>query len=222
MRVKICGITNLEQARAIASLGAQALGFICVPSSPRHVEPAQIKEIVRGLRAEIAKIGVFVNGERETIKTLVEETGLTGVQLHGEESPEFCQRLQELLPLVELIKAIRVKSSRSLDESQSYFNCVDALLLDAYHPQIYGGTGKTLSWKALAKFNPPLPWLLAGGLRPDNILSALEQLKPDGIDLSSGVERWPGNKDLGKVAQLFEQLQQGGYSKSQKSNFCGD
>ena len=211
MRVKICGITNLEQAQAIASLGARALGFICVPSSPRYVEAAQIKEIVKGLGKEITKIGVFVNTNPETIKTLVEETGLTGVQLHGEESPKFCQQLKELLTSIELIKAIRVKNVQSLLESKIYFDCVDTLLLDAYHPQIYGGTGKILNWEELTKFNPPLPWLLAGGLKPDNIISALEQLSPDGIDLSSGVERSPGNKDLDKVAQLFEQLQQGGY-----------
>ena len=211
MRVKICGITNLEQAQVIASLGAWALGFICTPSSPRYVETAQIKEIVGSLGKEIAKVGVFVNADPGTIKTLVEETGLTGVQLHGEETPKFCQQLKELLASVELIKAIRVKSSQSLFESQIYFDCVDTLLLDAYQPQIYGGTGKTLNWDELTKFNPPLPWLLAGGLTPDNIMSALEQLSPDGIDLSSGLERRPGYKDLDKVAQLFEQLQRASY-----------
>ena len=97
-------------------------------------------------------------------------------------------------------------------EGKIYFDCVDTLLLDAYHPQMYGGTGKSLNWEELTKFNPPIPWLLAGGLKPDSLISALEQLSPDGIDLSSGVERSPGNKDLDKVAQLFEQLRHGGYT----------
>ena len=101
---------------------------------------------------------------------------------------------------------MRVKNADSLNKARIYYNIVDTLLLDAYHPQLLGGTGKTLNWQDLSNFNPPLPWLLAGGLTPDNIEDALGQIHPQGIDLSSGVERSPGDKDLDKVAKLFAKL----------------
>jgi phosphoribosylanthranilate isomerase len=206
MRVKICGITNINQAKAIADFGADSLGFICVSSSPRYIDVAQIKEIVKEVATKVNTIGVFVNENYETIIKVVKETGLTGVQLHGEENPQFCEELQKSLPKIEIIKAIRVKNSDSLDYLKIYFDCADTLLLDAYNPKMHGGTGKTLNWKLLTNFNSPLPWFLAGGLTPDNINDALTLLQPDGIDLSSGVEIAPGNKDLIKVRQLFEIL----------------
>lgn len=206
MRVKICGLTKGEQAVAIADLGATALGFICVPQSPRYVTPEQIRAISRHLPPEVARIGVFAGEKPQAISRLVAEAELTGVQLHGGESPLFCQQVRQLLPGIELIKALRVQTADSLGELPAFFDWVDTLLLDAYHPQQLGGTGKTLNWETLAQFSPPLPWLLAGGLTPDNIPTALSYLSPSGIDLSSGVERAPGDKDLGKVARLFEQL----------------
>ena len=207
MRVKICGITKPEQAVAIANLGATALGFICFPKSPRYISPEKIEEICRQLPKKIAKIGVFVNANSQEIVERV-NAGLTGVQLHGEENPAFCQELRQLLPEIELLKALRIKTTESLALADTYAHCVDTLLLDAYHPQLAGGTGKTLDWNALKQFRPPLPWLLAGGLTPDNILEALEELNPDGIDLSSGVEIAPGDKDLAKVMLLFKRLAQ--------------
>jgi phosphoribosylanthranilate isomerase len=207
MRVKICGITNAEQGSAIALLGATALGFMCVRESPRYVTPAQIKAIVASLPTEVNKIGVFANANPQTIAEVVREAGLTGVQLHGDESPGYCQQLLDLLPnQIELLKAFRIKTPSSLAEVNSYLNCVDTLLLDAYHPQMLGGTGATIDWTTLSEFQPNLPWFLAGGLTSDNILDALLNLKPDGIDLSSGVERSPGDKDLDKVNRLFSKL----------------
>lgn len=206
MRVKICGITQLEQAKAIASLGATALGFICVPASPRYVTPAQIGAIVPKIPFSLHHIGVFVNTKREKIYNIVITAGLTGVQLHGDESPEFCNQLRQALPKIEIIKALRVGNLQALAQAADYANCVDTLLLDAYHPQLMGGTGKTLDWENLRQFQPSCPWFLAGGLTPDNILAALNQVRPDGIDLSSGVESAPGEKDLVKVAQLFDNL----------------
>lgn len=205
MRVKICGLTKPEQALAIARLGATALGFICVPQSPRYISTDRVKTIVKELPLEVDKIGVFANADREEIAAFV-AVGLTGVQLHGDESPEFCQQLKQLLPEVEIIKALRIKNAQYLSAINDYANCVDTLLLDAYHPQLLGGTGTTLNWETLKQFCPNLPWLLAGGLTPDNILDALKKLNPGGIDLSSGVERSPGDKDLDKVAKLFDKL----------------
>jgi len=206
MRIKICGITQLDQGYAIAQLGATMLGFICVPSSPRYVPSEKIQIILNNLPKSIQTIGVFANTSIEQIYQIVLETGLTGVQLHGNESPDFCDRLRQMLPQIELIKALRIKCSATLLQTQDYFNSIDALLLDAYHPQHLGGTGKTLDWNSLQQFSPPCSWFLAGGLTPDNIQEALQQLKPDGIDLSSGVERSPGDKDLEKVKQLFDRL----------------
>ncbi|AKG21150.1 phosphoribosylanthranilate isomerase [Calothrix sp. 336/3] len=206
MRVKICGITQPEQGEAIATLGATAIGFICVPTSPRYVCNSQIEQIVNKLPENIDKIGVFANSTPEAITHTVLQTGMTAVQLHGEETPEFCQQLRQLLPQTEIIKALRIRHGEDIAKTDTYHLCVNTLLLDAYHPQQLGGTGKTLDWRTLEEFRPPLPWFLAGGLTPDNILDALAQVQPDGIDLSSGVERSPGDKDLQKVEKLFEKL----------------
>lgn len=209
MRIKICGITTLEQAQAIATHGATALGFICVPNSPRYVTAEQIKLIVDGLPKNIDKIGVFANESVEKIVLISQTSGLTGVQLHADESPDFCQKLRQELTKIEIIKALRIRNLDDLENAVIYANYVDTLLLDAYHPQQLGGTGLTLDWNLLQNFNPGCPWFLAGGLTPDNIIDALNQVKPDGIDLSSGVEIAPGNKDLDKVARLFARLEMG-------------
>jgi len=209
VRVKICGITKVEQGIAIARLGAQSLGFICVPASPRYVSPETIRLIVEQLPENVDRIGVFANSTIDNICQVVAESNLTGVQLHGDETAEYCDRLREFLPGIEMIKALRVKTSETLDTAAVYATHVDTLLLDAYHPEQLGGTGKTLDWQMLAEFRPSCPWLLAGGLRPDNVLSAIASLSDNnfsGVDLSSGVEIAPGDKDLTKVAKLFEQL----------------
>ncbi|PLZ96874.1 phosphoribosylanthranilate isomerase [Fischerella thermalis CCMEE 5268] len=206
MRIKICGITQPQQGKAIADFGATALGFICVTTSPRYVTIKQIQAVVEKLPSKIDNIGVFANTPPEKIKQTVVDGGLTGVQLHGDESPEFCQQLRELLPGVEIIKALRIRTATDLDKIAIYNLFIDTLLLDAYHPQQLGGTGKILDWQLLQNFQPGRPWFLAGGLTPSNILEALSQVKPTGIDLSSGVERAPGDKDLQKIAQLFEKL----------------
>ena len=204
VRVKICGITKPEQGQAIAQLGAAALGFICVPASPRYIKPELIRAIVAGLPQNVDRIGVFANSTIEVICQVSGQAQLNGVQLHGDESPEFCDLLRQYLPGVEIIKALRVKTPETLEKAAIYAAHVDTLLLDAYHPNQLGGTGKTIDWTSLKQFQPSCPWLLAGGLTPDNILDALKYLQPNGIDLSSGLEIAPGDKDLSKVARLFE------------------
>lgn len=209
MRVKICGITKLDQGMAIAALGAQALGFICVPASPRYVSPETIRLIVEQLPENVDRIGVFANTTITNICQVAAESNLSGVQLHGDETAEYCDRLRELLPEIEIIKALRVKSPETLATAAIYAVCVDTLLLDAYHQEQLGGTGLTIDWMMLAEFKPPCPWLLAGGLTPDNVLNAIDRTRGNnfsGVDLSSGVEIAPGDKDLTKVAQLFDRL----------------
>ena len=207
MRVNICGLTNLNQAQEIVKLGANSIGFICVERSPRYISPEDIKAIAVALPHNIDKVGVFADHSLEEIAKTLKFAKLTSVQLHGAETPDFCDRLRQVLPdQIELIKAFRIKTAASLQDIKGYSNKVDTLLLDAYHPHMLGGTGHTIDWQDLEQFAPSLPWLLAGGLTPNNINDALSRLKPDGIDLSSGVERSPGDKDLTKVTQLFKQL----------------
>ncbi len=206
MRVKICGLGQREQAQGIVALGVQTLGFICVTASPRYVSPAEIQDILEGLPPTIQAIGVFANVPLETIARVLDQANLSGIQLHGQESPEFCHQVKRHFPTKEVIKALRVASPTTLQQAESYYAWVDTLLLDAYHPQHLGGTGQTLPWEMLQTFTPPIPWLLAGGLTPDNVRQALGIVRPDGIDLASGVEKAPKDKDLEKVRQLLHQL----------------
>jgi phosphoribosylanthranilate isomerase len=203
VRVKICGIMTPAQGKEIARLGANAIGFICVEKSPRYVTPEQIRQISLALPKETDRIGVFMNHNLETIVSTVETSGLTSVQLHGSESVEFCEQVRSALPTIELIKAFRVESAETLKSTQNYTSVVDWLLLDAYHPNLGGGTGLVLDWETLSAFKPDRPWFLAGGLTPENLADALDALSPQGIDLSSGVEVSPGHKDLAKVEALF-------------------
>ena len=206
MRIKICGLTQTDQAVEIATMGASVLGFICVKQSPRYVSPDKIHTIVQALPA-IDRFGVFANASLEDVQHTVTTGHLSGVQLHGQESLDYCQQIRTALPDVELIKALRIRHPNDLLQVKDYGPYVDTFLLDAYHPDQLGGTGHTLDWQALQSFQPPKPWFLAGGLRPDNVAQALSMLAPDGIDLSSGVEHAPGDKDLAKVAKLIHNVQ---------------
>jgi phosphoribosylanthranilate isomerase len=205
-RVKICGITQLEQGRSIAAYGATDLGFICVAASPRYVHPENLPTMVLTLQNQVNCVGVFADAELDRLVHLAETVGFGSIQLHGQESLAYCQQLRERLPDREIIKAWRVRSPADLNTIQAYSPVVDTLLLDAYHPQALGGTGHTLDWQSLIDFQPPIPWLLAGGLNPGNISIALQQLHPNGIDLSSGVEVRPGLKDLHLVQDLFAEI----------------
>lgn len=208
MYVKICGITQPEQAEAIANLGSQALGFIGVPNTPRYLAPERMIELVGSLQVECERIGVFQDQDPQLIISVASKAGLTGIQLHGQESVTVCAELRAALPEIRLIKAIRLRDPGDLAAVSIYGERVDAFLIDAYDPQRAGGTGQTVDWRLLRDFHCPQPWLLAGGIRPENVAQALQESSPDGIDLSSGVESSPGIKDLQKVRQLFAILDQ--------------
>ncbi len=213
MRLKICGLTKRDQCIAIAQLGVHALGFILVPSSRRYVAPDQLKELIDGLPPFVARVGVFADATVEQVIDIVCYTGLSAIQLHGQESPEYCAQLRAALPNCELIKALRLISPDQLEGLTAYRSVVTALLLDAYHPDQLGGTGHVLPWNLLQDFRPSMPWILAGGLTPENLAQALDLLHPEGIDLSSGVELAPGDKDLGRVGQIQQIL----YGRSLRS-----
>jgi phosphoribosylanthranilate isomerase len=225
MRIKICGITQPDQGQAIVQLGISTLGFMCVHQSPRYVTAEQIRAIVDQLpslsqlpqsasgQTGIERVGVFVEAGLAEIQEVVRIANLNGVQLHGQETPQFCRQIREAMPDLTIIKAFRVRDAATLAETEPYQAVVDALLLDAYrpgavHPGQYGGTGHTIAWGMLRDFRPACPWFLAGGLTPQNLHEALQQIQPDGIDVSSGVEHAPGQKDLQKVTALIAALRQ--------------
>jgi phosphoribosylanthranilate isomerase len=198
---------NPEQAQAIARLGVHGLGFICVPGTARYIDSTRLRGIIAQLPPFVERVGVFADASIEAIYETVTTTGLSAIQLHGKESPEFCVKLAQRLPGMALIKAIRVRDPEDLAHIQPYVGLVQAVLLDAYHPDQLGGTGRTIAWEWLKDFRPDLPWILAGGLKPENLGEALSMVRPDAVDLSSGVENRPGDKDLGRVAQVMRILQ---------------
>lgn len=204
--VKICGLTQAEQAIAIAEMGVSALGFITVPHSPRYVPAATIAAICRQLPPAVLTVAVVANLDLEELQNLVTTTGVQAVQLHGSESADFCQQVRHVLPNILLIKALRVRSAATLAEIPTYAPIVDRILLDAYHPQQLGGTGQPFDWTLLKELRVPCPWWLAGGITPENCRQAIAQTQPQGIDLASGVESQPGVKDLGRVAALLSNL----------------
>ncbi len=209
MYVKICGITKLDQAQTITTLGADCLGFIAVKSSPRFVSPIAVAAITNNIHKNGHRIdyaGVFFDADLDLISTYILAADLNFIQLHGHESPEFCLKLKLKFPHLQLIKAFRIKDRQSLDQILAYSNCVDVMLLDAYDPQLAGGTGKTIDWELLANFSQnhlPCKWWLAGGLSPQNVEAAIARLRPDGIDVSSGVEISAGDKDIEQVKKLL-------------------
>lgn len=193
-RVKICGITRLEDALAAVEAGADALGFMFYPASPRAIAPAAARAIIECLPPWVGRVGVFVNADEQTVRDVVLETGLDTVQLHGEESPAFCARFAPW----KVIKAFRIRDRASLDPLPHYR--VAAWLLDSYTPDRHGGTGARFNWDlAVEAQRHGCPIILAGGLDPANVEQAVRSVRPYGVDVSSGVESAPGLKDAERV-----------------------
>ncbi|MEK6583626.1 MAG: phosphoribosylanthranilate isomerase [Nitrospirota bacterium] len=198
VKVKICGITNLEDAQAAAEAGADALGFVFYPDSPRFIDPGNARAIIAKLPVFITSVGVFVDESEDLIRRIIREGGIQILQFHGSESPVLCTRFRE-----KVIKAIRIKDEESISEMQMYD--VDTFLLDTYLDCAKGGTGKTFNWKyaEMAKENGRI--ILSGGLNPSNIGDAVRKLKPYGVDVSSGVEISPGKKDHVKIREFVRE-----------------
>jgi phosphoribosylanthranilate isomerase len=197
VHVKICGITSLEDAHAVVEAGADALGFVFYAPSPRYVTPEQAAQIIRTLPPFVTTVGLFVDATLDTVDETVARCGLDRVQLHGRETPEFCRQITR-----PVIKAIRIKDAESLTHVPDYK--VSAYLLDAYvEGALPGGTGTSFSWELAVQAMPYGPVILAGGLTPENIKIAIAQIRPYGVDVSSGVERAPGVKDHQKVCQFI-------------------
>lgn len=202
MRIKICGITRKEDAMLAAELGAWAVGFIFVENTPRYISPEIASEIICKLPENLNKIGVFANMSAEGIKN-IEKTGITKIQLHGDETPEFCEKLKASSEK-EIIKAFRIKNIQDLEIIKLYKEKISYILLDSFSENQLGGTGKSFDLEIAKKAkNFGIPVILAGGLNPDNIKQAYETVKPYALDVSSGVESVKGIKDSEKLRKLF-------------------
>ncbi len=196
IKVKICGITNKEDALYAVECGADALGFIFYEKSPRYIAPDNAKTIIAALPPFVTTVGVFVNKDFNDIRDMALLTGITVVQLHGDESPSYCNLVEG-----KLIKAIRVKNDRSIEGLKKYD--VDAFLLDSFDKNSFGGSGLTFDWKLAEKAKQYGKIILAGGLTPDNVEEAVKKVLPYGVDVSSGVEKKPGIKNQNKVKEFI-------------------
>jgi len=196
IKIKICGITNAPDAQAAVSAGADALGFIFYSKSPRFVEPKVAKHIISELPPFVLPIGVFVNEEPKMVQDVMEACGLALAQLHGDETPDYCESLER-----PVLRGIRLRDRDSLLAIAEYRGRagVRGFILDAFSESVYGGTGETTDWALAAEAAKAAPILLAGGLTPNNVQEAIQKVKPYGVDVSSGVESSPGKKDPAKV-----------------------
>jgi len=199
IKIKICGITNLDDALAAAELGADALGFNFFKKSPRYIEPQRAAEIIAQLPPFVVPVGIFVNEREEKIRETVSQACLQGVQLHGDETPEFCQRFG-----TRVIKAFQIKDKESLKHMSHYR--VSAYLLDSYKEGVRGGTGETFDWHLAVVAKTFGRIILAGGLTPDNVNEAVKLVQPYGVDVAGGVEREKGVKDHGKLKKFITEV----------------
>jgi len=196
-KVKICGITNIEDALQAVQAGADALGFVFFEKSPRFVEPERAAAIIAGLPPLVQVVGLFVNAPLDLVNATADRCGLDLVQLHGEETPSYCASVKR-----RVMKAFRVRGMESLATMADYR--VAGYLLDAYSPHSYGGTGERFDWDCAVCAKGHGPIILAGGLDPDNVAAAVAMVAPFAVDVSSGVESSPGHKDPEKVTSFIK------------------
>ncbi len=196
IKIKICGITNLEDAEAAVAAGADALGFVFYAKSPRSIEPAVAQRIIAQLPPFVLPVGVFVNHDQETIRNVFDECGLALAQLHGDETPTFCESLGR-----PVLRALRLRDRGSLLALAEYKGRmgVRGFVVDSFSSETYGGTGQTVDWSLAYEVAQAAPILLAGGLTPGNVQEAVRRVQPYGVDVSSGVEGSPGKKDHEKI-----------------------
>ena len=205
IKVKICGMTQLKDALFAVEQGVDAVGFIFYKKSPRAVTMKTVREIIKKLPPLVETVGVFVNESAERVNKTADYCGLDLVQLHGEESPAFCRKIHR-----RVIKVFRVKDLQSIKQLEKY--PVSGFLLDTFSDNLHGGTGKTFDWNLALPAKKMGPVILAGGLTPRNILQAVRQVRPYGVDVCSGVEKSPGIKDLEKIRAFLKNIRSGSKS----------
>ncbi len=199
VKVKVCGMTNLQDALVAVEAGADAIGFIFYKKSPRSVTMKTVRQIVLELPPFVNVVGVFVNESAEQINNIVDRCNLDRVQLHGDESPAFCRKIKQ-----RVIKAIRIKDIQSLKQLSEY--SVSSFLLDTHSEGQQGGTGKVFDWNLAHPAKKYGKIILAGGLTPANIRRAIQRVKPYGVDVCSGVESQPGLKDHKKIQAFLKNV----------------
>ncbi len=208
--VKICGITSIEQAVQVAELGTNAIGIISVNESPRYISPEKKKEIFKTLKdlyPNIDRVSVVKDSPIDSIiKGFLGEPNENIIQLHGDEDIDYCQKLKQKVPNIFLWKAFRIKNQKDLDKIKPYENVVDAILLDSWNEETYGGSGKRIEQKHLEDISFSKPWWIAGGVSTEWIDVILKNIKPNGIDISSSIETAPGIKDLEKTKQIIKEI----------------
>ncbi|HON58641.1 MAG TPA: phosphoribosylanthranilate isomerase [Smithella sp.] len=198
MQVKVCGITSQPDAEMAAQCGASVLGFIFYQPSPRYIQPDEAGKIIEALPEAIISVGVFVNEKLETVKKISDDLALDMIQLHGDESPDYCRQF----PAARVIKALHLQNRRDVEEALSYDAA--AILADSRRRNLYGGTGEISDWELARNVREKKPLILSGGLRPENIRDALHAVAPDALDINSGVESAPGKKDHEKLRRVFD------------------
>lgn len=199
-RIKICGITEHCDTQAIIQQGVDALGFIFVKESPRCIQPEMAREIIQKLPPLVNAVGVFMNEDPVEVNDIAQYCGLTLVQLHGSEPPEYCETIGP-----PVIKAFRVENEASVS-CATYADVVKGFLFDTYSKNKAGGTGEVFDWQLIEKMDVPAEFILAGGLTPENIGAAIAAVRPFAVDVNSGVETAPGRKDIDKIAQLVAEV----------------
>jgi phosphoribosylanthranilate isomerase len=202
VRIKICGITNAEDAIAAADLGADAIGFVFAPS-PRQISPDKAREIIMALPPLVQTVGVFVDEDPEKVASTAALCHLDLLQFHGKESASYCRGFGQ-----RVIKAVQVQGPDGLEGCSEYSGVVDAFLLDTYVPGQKGGTGLTFDWNLALEAKRFGRIILAGGLNPDNVAAAITAVKPYAVDASSGLELKPGVKDHEKMARFIQRVRQ--------------
>ncbi|MFZ5770552.1 MAG: phosphoribosylanthranilate isomerase [Thermodesulfobacteriota bacterium] len=196
-RIKICGMTDLEEVRHAVAAGVDALGFIFAKASPRYIEPERARGIISTLPPFVDAVGVFVNEDAEQVAEIVQYCNLTVIQLHGAESPDYCRRFQ-----TRVIKAFQVHAGLAARDLLAYEEVVSGFLLDTYDKNQAGGTGKTFDWSLIQALQPGKPVILAGGLGPANVAQAIAAVRPFAVDVNSAIEREPGHKDPELISAL--------------------
>ena len=210
-RVKICGITRTQDIKSVVDAGADAIGFVLFPPSPRNVSVELAQELVKYVPAYVQTVGLFVNASSDEILEVLKTVSLDVIQFHGDETPEQCQKIAKLTGR-RWYKAIQVKPDLDVISTIKQYQQVgaSAMLLDAWHPELKGGTGHSFDWSQFPQLDIPL--ILAGGLKPENIENAIKTTKAYAVDVSGGVESAKGIKDQ----QLIEQFMQGVHRGSAK------
>lgn len=200
-RIKICGMTEMYQVKKAVEVGVDAVGFIFVKESPRYIQPEQAREIIRALPPFVDAVGVFVNEDPGVVGEITQYCGLTVLQLHGQEPPEYC----EMMPR-RVVKAFQVNEGLTSELLARYKDVVWAFLLDTYRKDLAGGTGETFDWTVVERLNLQRPLILAGGLDEKNVGAAIDLVHPFCVDVNSGIETAPGKKDVNKIELLAQEV----------------